>query len=160
MQSAPGGSTKTVVDPNATKREPASPAPTRRPASADGIFQNGVLTVAGADPDNQTAPAKFSKRTDAADDLPIAAYALRHLRPEQRNRIHESLQKGLGKSRDAPPVEPVVGAEVSSNVAVEGVPEGLVQDFPELKGLAFVGDRNRIVLLSPTMHRVLGVIEE
>jgi hypothetical protein len=159
MQSAPGGSTKTVVDPDATKRQPASPVPTPRPASADGIFQNGVLTVAGADPDNQTAPAKFSKRADEADDLPIAAYALRHLRPEQRNRIQESLRKRLGKSRDAPTVEPVIGAEVSSNVAVEGVPDGLIQNIPELKGLAFVGDRNRIVLVSPTMHRVLGVIE-
>ena len=90
MQAAPGGSSKTVVDPEAVKKEPVaqSPVPSQPSAtpqpSADGIFQNGVLTVTGADPDNQTAPARFSKRTDAADQLPIAAYALKHLTPDQR----------------------------------------------------------------------------
>src|SRR5262245_30300509 len=48
------------------------------------ILNDGVLTVAGAPSDSQTAPAKFSKRTDAADKLPIAAYSLLDLGGQQR----------------------------------------------------------------------------
>jgi hypothetical protein len=164
MQSAPGGSKKTVVDPEGSKKDsaaqfPAQPGATRRP-SADGIFQNGVLTVRGADPDNQTSPAKFSRRTDAADQLPIAAYALRHLGPDQRSRIYQALHKLTGISAHMP--EPVVGAEISADVvlhSLQRMPDELTRDIPELKGLAYVRDGNKVLLASPTMHRVLAVIE-
>jgi hypothetical protein len=66
MQSAPDGSRKTVVDPEAAKKDPVAQSPTpsqpSAQASSAGIFENGVLTVTGADPDNQAAPAKFSTR--------------------------------------------------------------------------------------------------
>jgi hypothetical protein len=171
MQSAPGGSQKTVVDPEAGKKDsaaqlPPQPSATRQPSAdgifqnADGIFQNGVLTVPGANPDNQAAPAKFSKHTDAADQLPIAAYALRHLGPDQRSRIHQALHKSMGISGHVP--EPVVGAEISADVVFHGlqpIPDELTRDIPELKGLAYVQDGNKVMLASPTMHRVLAVIE-
>ena len=164
MQSAPGGSAKTVVDPEAAKKEPVAKAgqvrATHQP-SADGIFERGVLTVPGSDPDNQTAPAKFSKRTDAADQLPIAAYALMHLRSEQRDRIHEILQKRMGLSGSTFHIEPVVGAEIPSEAVLQNLqplPESLVRDIPELKGLAFIGQGNQTLLVSSTMHRVLAVV--
>lgn len=166
MQSAPGGSTKTVVDPEAAKNDPVAEASQPRikaQPSADGIFQNGVLTVTGADPDNQTAPAKFSKRTDAADQLPIAAYALKHLSSDQRGRIYRDLHRSMGISANTPVVEPVVGAEISADVAIHSlqpIPDTLARDTPELGGLAFVRDGSKLLLASPTMHRVLAVIEQ
>jgi len=166
MQAAPDGSRKTVVDPEAAKKEPVAQSPpqpsaTPRP-SADGIFQKGVLTVTGADPDNQTAPAKFSKRTDAADQLPIAAYALKHLGTDQRDRIYQALHKSMGISGNTPAVEPVVGAEISADVVQHGLqslPDEIIRGIPELRGLGFVRDGNRLLIVSPTMHRVLAVIE-
>jgi hypothetical protein len=166
MQSAPNGSRKTVVEPEAAKKDPMaqSPAPSQpsTQASARGIFENGVLTVPGADPDNQTAPAKFSKRTDAADQLPIAAYALKHLTPEQRSRIYQGLHKSMGISSNTPVIQPVVGAEISADIVfhrLQPLPNELVHNLTELKGLAFVRDGDKVLIVSPTMHRVLAVIE-
>ena len=170
MQAAPGGSSKTIVDPDAAKTAPVvqSPGPSVLPSatsqpSADGIFENGVLTVSGVDPDNQTAPAKFSKRTDAADRLPIAAYALQHLSTDQRSRIFQALHKAMAISGNTPAIEPVVGAELNSGIVLhrlQPLPDELTRDIPELTGLAFVRDGNKILLASPTMQRVLAVVEK
>lgn len=170
MQAAPGGSTKTIVDPDAAKTAPVvqSPGPGVLPSatpqpSADGIFTNGVLTVAGADPDSQTAPAKFSKRTDAADQLPIAAYTLRHLSPDQRSRIFQALHKAMAISGNTLAIEAVIGAELPSGIALHSLqplPDELTRDMPELTALAFVHDGNKILLASPTMQRVLAVVEK
>jgi hypothetical protein len=170
MQAAPGGSTKTIVDPDAAKTAPVAqqPAPGPQPSatpqpSADGIFTNGVLTVAGADPDSQTAPAKFSKRTDVADQLPIAAYALRHLSSDQRSRIFQALHKAMAISGNTLAIEAVIGAELPSGIALHNLqplPDELTRDMPELTGLAFVRDGNKILLASPTMQRVLAVVEK
>jgi hypothetical protein len=169
MQAAPGGSSKTVVDPEAAKKEPVaqSPGPSQPSAtpqpSADTIFQNGVLTVTGANPDNQAAPAKFSKCTDAADQLPIAAYALKHLTPDQRSRIYQALHKSLGISANTSAIEPTVGAEISADIVFHGVqllPRDLAHNLPELTGLAFMRDADKVLIFSPTMHRVLAVIEQ
>ena len=170
MQAAPDGSSKTVFDPEAAKKEPVaqSPAPAKQPsaaaqASAANIFQNGVLTVTGADPDNQTAPAKFSKRTDAADQLPIAAYALKHLSADQRSRIYQALHKSTAISSNSPVIESVIGAELSADVILNNLqrlPDQIIRDVPEVNGLAFVRDGDKIVLVSSTMHRVLALIEQ
>ena len=165
MQAAPDGSAKTIVDPDAAKTAPGPgvlPSATSQP-SADGIFRNGVLTVSGVDPDNQTAPAKYSKRTDAADQLPIAAYALRHLSPEQRSRIFQALHRAMAISGSTPAIEPVIGAELASGIvlhSLQPLPDELTRDISELTGLAFAGDGNKVLLVSPTMQRVLAVVEK
>jgi len=169
MQAAPGGSDKTVVDPDASKaaRSVQSPAPGVLPSatsqpSADGIFTNGVLTVSGVDPDNQTAPAKFSKRTDPADQLPIAGYALRHLTSDQRSRLFQALDKPMAISGTKPAIEPVIGTELTSAIvlhSLQALPDEVTRGIPELMGLVFVRDGNKILLASPTMQRVLAVLE-
>ena len=114
------------------------------------------------DPDNQTAPAKFSKRTDAADQLPIAAYALRYLSADQRSRIFQALQKVMAISGKTPTIEPVIGAELTSGIvlhSLQPLPDELTRDIPELTGLAFVREGNKILLASPTMQRVLAVVD-
>jgi hypothetical protein len=172
MQAAPGGSTKTVVDPDAKDKgskateaaPPADGSKQAQQASEDPsfVFRNGVLTVPGADPDVQTAPAKFSKRTDEADKLPIAAYVLRHLTPEQRAGIYRTLYKPMAITGGSGPAFAFVGAEIPTEVALTGLealPDQITSDLPELKGLVFVRAGDKIVLASPTMHRVLAVLE-
>jgi hypothetical protein len=169
MQSAPGGSSKTVVDPDATKTNPVarSPAASQPPSAtpqptAAGIFDKGVLTAPGALPDNEAAPAKYSKRTDQADQLPIAAYALRHLSPQQRSHIFMALHRPMAISTEMQPDEASTGAEVTLQVTfqLQALPEELTSAMPELKGLAFVRGGDKIVLASPTMHRVLAVLAQ
>jgi hypothetical protein len=167
MQAAPDGSRKTVVEPSSSDKSPPSQTEEKGPSataprSADTIFQNGILTVPGADPDNQAAPAKFSKRTNASDQLSIAAYALKHLTAEQRARIFNALRRDMAMSGSVE-VEPLVGAEIPASVTLDGLqplPNQLVMDIPELRGLAVVRGGDKILLLSPTMQRVLAVLEQ
>lgn len=164
MQAAPDGSSKTVVDPGASKNASQSKAADKGPSetaspSADTIFQNGVLTVSGADPDSQAAPAKFSRRTDASDQLPIAAYALKHLSNEQRSRILTGLRRDMAMTGSAD-VEPVIGAEIPTMPqGLQQLPDEIVKDLPELRGLAVVRGGDKILLISSTMQRVLAVLE-
>src|SRR5437762_671122 len=54
--------------PKAESGQPAAP-PTQNTAA----LVNGALDVPGAPTDSQTVPAKFSKRNDAIDHVPIMA---------------------------------------------------------------------------------------
>ena len=66
------------------KTEPSSKIPHTNPEPH--AFVNGVLSAPGAMTDVDTAPAKFSARTDADDKMPIAGYRLKHLTGEQLQR--------------------------------------------------------------------------
>ena len=66
-------------------------------------------------------------------------------------------------SGSTPAIEPVIGAELASGIvlhSLQPLPDELTHDIPELTGLAFVGDGNKVLLVSPTMQRVLAVIEK
>lgn len=164
--------------PNHSSKDPVPPAtdpslPTRggkqEPSSkVEGtvanvpIFDNGVLTVPGAPQDGQTAPAKFSKRTDAADKLSIAAYTLNHLSGQQRDRLQSALHKQMALSGAESGGLAEVGAEVPASVTqkdMEPLPEQLVSEMPELKSLVFARFGDKIVLVDPVLHRVLAVVQ-
>ena len=82
----------------------------------EGIFVRGVLTVPGAPTDVDTAPAKFSQRTDADDQLPIAAYRLKSLGADQRRDIVQRIGDLRG-SADA--AYATVGAGLPAVVAMQ-----------------------------------------
>jgi hypothetical protein len=141
------------------KQEPSSKVEGTEANAA--ILNNGVLTVQGAPQDSQTAPAKFSKRTDEADKLPIAAYALNQLSGQQRERLHSVLHKQMALSGEQLGGLAEVGAEVPASVTLkdlEPLPEQLVSEFPVLKPLAFTRFGDKIVLVDPVLHRVLAVV--
>ena len=163
MQAAPDGSSKSIVDPGVAEKKPSARADkgpsATAPPSADTILQNGILTVPGVDPDNQTAPGKFSRRTNASDQLSIAAYALKHLNNEQRSRILTGLRRDMAITGSAQ-VEPSIGAEVPTMPqGLQQLPDQIIGDLPELRGLAAVRADDKILIISPTMHRVLAVLE-
>ena len=124
------------------------------------ILNNGVLTVPGAIHDSQTAPAKFSKRTDEADKLPIAAYTLLHLSGQQRDRLYSGLHKAMALSGEQLGDLADVGAEVSASAlrGLEPLPEQLLSELPELKALVFARVGDKIILVDPVQHRVLAVV--
>lgn len=123
------------------------------------ILANGMLTVPGASRDSQTAPAKFSQRTDEADQLPIAAYALRGLSGPKMDRLHSALHKPMALSGDQQPV-PEVGAEVPGPLtSLEPLPEHVLSELPELKSLVFARVGDKIILVDPVQRRVLAVVK-
>lgn len=129
------------------------------------VLTDGVLTVPGAPVNVDTAPAKFSARTDADDRLPIAGYRLKHLTNDQRIEI----VRGLGPQRDdgmsaaeTNDAYAVVGAEIPSTVALQRltpVPETLTAKFPGLRGTAFMRTGSKVLVVDLDNSLVVGVLE-
>ncbi|MBX9588332.1 MAG: hypothetical protein K2X43_03440 [Hyphomonadaceae bacterium] len=156
--------------PPATGRNLPEQAGTQEPSSKvqgtskdPHVFVNGVLDVPGARTDVDTAPAKFSARSAADDQPPIAGYRLRHLTDSQRREIVQGLDlRRTTSGTAANDAYAVVGAEVPSGVAQQyltPVPESLVEKFPELKGTAFMGAAGKVLLVAPNNSLVIGVLD-
>ncbi len=142
--------------------EPSSKIPQTVPDPT--VFVDGVLSVPGAITDVDTAPAKFSSRTNADDQLPIAGYRLKHLTSDQRNEIVQGLdlQRGgpspSGVDNDA---YAVVGAEIPSMVALTGLtamPETLTAKFPGLRGTAFMRAAGKVLVVDLDNSVVVGIL--
>jgi hypothetical protein len=189
MQSAPKGSSETIVDPNAPNAQPApnqtakdtvppatdksetSRAGTQEPSakaagtSKDGkaSFDKGTLSAPGAPQDVDTAPAKFSARTNADDALPIAAYSLRHLTDEQRRAIVASVRSEKGNKSESGSNEDFakIGALVPTAVALSGLsplPESIAANIPEMKTVMFARAGDRLLLINPRTRVVIEVL--
>jgi hypothetical protein len=174
--SQPGRNDPPPAAPNQSSKDPVPPAtdsslPTRggkqEPSSKiEGteanapILNNGVLTVPGVLQDSQTAPAKFSKRTDDADKLPIAAYTLLLLSGQQRDRLYGALHKAMALSGEQVGDLSEVGAGVPASTlkGLEPLPEQLLSELPELKSLVFGRAGDKIILVDPVQHRVLAAV--
>ena len=142
------------------KQEPSSKLEGTNPTPS--ILANGVLTVPGADPNGETAPAKFSARTDEADQLPIAAYALRHLTAEQRSNVFRKLQRQMALSSEQSTLNYAVGSEVPAAVALHDlklIPAEIVSQAPALEGLSFSRAGGKVFIIDPTLRVVLAVLE-
>lgn len=157
--------------PPATGRNLPEQAGTTEPSSKipntnvdTNVLVNGVLNVPGAMTDVDTAPAKFSARTAADDQLPIAGYRLKHLTSDQRNEIVQ----GLGSQRGGPSPSgnendayAVVGAEIPSIVALTGLtamPETLTTKFPVLRGTAFMRAAGKVLVVDLDNSIVVGIL--
>jgi len=134
-------------------------------ASAD-VFVNGVLAVPSAPTEVHTTPAKFSARTAADDQLPIAAYRLRHLTDDQRREIYQQLIRRRGEAfrpaaANADDQHAVVGALVPADIALNGlspIPVAVVAIFSELRNAAFTRSAGKLLLIEPTNRLVIGVL--
>lgn len=142
--------------------EPSSKAPTANDAAA---LINGALTAGGSPADVDTVPAKFSARSAADDQLPIAGYRLKHLTGGQRSEI----MQGIGSQRDGTSAAQgnndayaVVGAEIPSVVALQGLtamPDALTAKFPGLRGTAFMRAGGKVLVVDLDNNLVVGVLE-
>ena len=114
-------------------------------------------------PDGDTVPSKHSARTFADDQLPITAYATRHISKDQLQTIRNAL------STKSDPVGSrtldgfaQIGALVPTAIALEGmqsIPADLVRQIPSLASSAYVVSENKILLVNPRTRVVLSVVE-
>jgi hypothetical protein len=125
------------------------------------IFVDGRLTVPGA-PDGDTVPSNHSARTLADDQLPIAAYATRHLTKDQLQAIRDAIanpSEGSGSRALGGYAE--IGAIVPTAAlgGVQQLPPALVQQIPSLAGTAYVISENKVLLVNPRTRVVIGVAQ-
>ena len=130
--------------------EPGSHAPTQNDAA---VLVNGAWNVAGAPTDSQAMPAKFSKRNDALDRVPIMALQVTGFSNEQKRSIIDAV-RGAN-----PPVQSI------SAKPAEELPIGItVQDWPAAASdpafakMKYVQAQGRILLVEPNNRVVIGEI--
>src|SRR4029079_670385 len=87
-QDSQGDKATHSVSGRAGTEEPGSHAPSQDTAA----LVNGAWNVPGAPADSQTVPAKFSKRNDAIDRVPIMAMPALGLSDEQKKAIAASVK--------------------------------------------------------------------
>jgi hypothetical protein len=129
--------------------EPGSHAPTQDTA----VFVNGALNVPGASADSQTVPAKFSKRNDAIDHVPIMAMQVLAFSNEQKRSIIDAVH-GVNtpvQSTSAKPAE-----ELPIGITVQDWPAAASD--PAFAKLKYVRAHDRILLVEPTNRVVIGEI--
>ncbi len=162
------GTSKDPVPP-ATGRNLAEQAGTTEPSSKvkgmsqdENVFVNGVLAVAGARSDVDTAPAKFSARNAADDRVPIAGYRTRHLSDDQRREIVGLLGKPDEAKAGAGSAYAQIGAEIPASLAFNAltpVSDEVSGRFPELRGTAFVRAGNKVLLVDRDNSLVVGILD-
>src|SRR3954447_22608095 len=133
------------------KEEPGSHAPTQNDTA---VLVNGAWNVAGAPADSQTVPAKFSKRNDAIDHVPIMAMPVLAFSNEQKRSIIESV-RGANKPAQSTSAKPA--EELPIDVTVHDLPAAASD--PALAKIKYVRAQGRILLVEPTNRIVIGEIE-
>ncbi len=142
------------------KAEPSAKIPHTNPAPH--AFVNGVLSAPGAMTDVDTAPAKFSARTHADDQMPIAGYRLKHLTSDQQSEIVQALgSQREARGGDSNGAYAKVGAEIPSRVAeadLMPMPASLTDKFPGLRGTGFMRAAGKVLVVDLDNSRVVGVL--
>jgi hypothetical protein len=132
------------------KEEPGSHAPTQNDTA---VLVNGAWNVAGAPADSQTVPAKFSKRNDAIDQMPIMAMPVLAFSNEQKRSIIDAVRGAdvPAQSTSAKPAQ-----ELPIGVAVHDLPAAASD--PALAKVKYVRAQDRILLVEPNNRVVIGEI--
>jgi hypothetical protein len=162
-QSVPkSGSAGGQTAPDQNAKQEGSSKSTDGVAVDSAIFVDGRLTVPGAT-DGETVPSKFSARTFADDQVPIAAYATRYLSKQELETIRSTLMTNASAvGSRALNGFAQIGAIVPTAVALEGmpfVPADLVRQIPSLTATAYLISENKLLLVNPRTRIVIGVIE-
>ncbi|HEY5167255.1 MAG TPA: hypothetical protein VII80_05565 [Pseudolabrys sp.] len=106
----------------------------------------------------QTEPAKFSKRNDILDRVPIMAMPL-PLSDQQRQQIYQAVM--ADKSQPAADADALAPAsELSTNQALNEMHEmpASVSDIAATKGLKYVKAKNKVLLVTPSTRIVVEQI--
>lgn len=138
------------VSGRAGTEEPGSHAPSQDTAA----LVNGAWNVPGAPADSQTVPAKFSKRNDAIDRVPIMAMAVLALSDEQKKAIAASVKAANSpvQTTSAKPAE-----ELPWTVTVHDL--GISANDPALARMKIVRAEDRILLIDAPNRIVIGEIK-
>ena len=149
-QDAQGDKATHSVSGRAGKEEPGSHAPTPNDTAA---LVNGAWNVAGAPTDSQTVPAKFSKRNDALDQVPIMAMPILAFSNEQKRSIIDAVH-GANAPVQSTSAKPSEGLAIG--VTVQDWPAAASD--PAFAKMKYVRAQDRILLVEPTNRVVIGEI--
>jgi hypothetical protein len=135
-------------------QEPSATSPAAETQN-NGVFVNGALNVPGAPKDSQTVPAKFSERNAALDKLPIMAQPL-GLTDAQRKVILQSVRAASApmERRDAKLTE-----ELPATIEAHEFSPTIKSEIPALTNLKYVRLANKVLLIVPANHIVVGQIQ-
>ena len=149
--------------------EAATPA---SPAATTGVAQpneGGMATAspAGAAPPpsgpigsiGQTLPAKFSRRNEVLDRVPIMAWPL-SLSDRQRRQIYQAVM--ADKSPPAAGADALIPTSaLTTDQALDGMHAlpASVQDIAEVKGLVYVKGTSKVLLVTPATRIVVDEID-
>jgi len=149
-QNGQGDKATHSVSGRAGTEEPGSHAPSQDTAA----LVNGNWNVPGAPADSQTVPAKFSKRNDAIDRVPIMAMAVLSLTDEQKQAIAASVKAANSpvQTTTAKPAE-----ELPWTIMVHDL--GISANDPALARMKIVRAQDRILLIDAPNRIVIGEIK-
>jgi len=141
-----------------------SPAPNGgQPGSTDvtgSAGANGGASAAPAGPIGstiQTMPAKFSKRNDLLDHMPIAAWPL-PLNEEQRRQIYQAVMADNSPpAADAAALKPAASLSVAQRRDMHPLPESLAT-IDGLQGLQYLKAKDKVLLVRPATGIVVDEV--
>lgn len=120
-------------------------------ASAENGYRGPIASTV------QTMPAKFSHRNDVLDRVPIMAWPLR-LDAQQRQQIYQAVMADKTKpAADAAKLKAAGSVTAEQANDVHPLPASL-KSIPELRGLSYVKDKNRVLLVRPDTSIVVDEI--
>jgi hypothetical protein len=125
-------------------------------------FVNGALAAPGADKDTQTVPAKFSAKNDAEDHLPIIAFTFKDLSDEQKRTIVDSVKNAKTtpfKGTAPPEAYAVPSMQLPSSADLRALPDAVTEKMPVMKGYRYSTVGNKVLLVEPSNHTVVAVLE-
>lgn len=150
-----------------TGDEPANAAQPAAATTGAGASSNGAAASSvNAEPPpsgpigaiGQTLPAKFSKRNDVLDRVPIMAWPL-SLSDQQRQQIYRAVM--ADKSQPAAGADALMPtSQLSPDQALDGMHAlpANVRDIADVKGLAYVKGKNKVLLVEPATRIVVDEI--
>lgn len=139
---------------------------TQSGAATTGAAPAGSIASANGEPPpsgpigstGQTLPAKFSKRNDILDRVPIMAWPL-SMSDQQRQQIYQAVM--ADKSQPAAGADALVPTSaLTTDQALNGmhVLPANVRDIANVKGLNYVKGKNKVLLVEPATRIVVDEI--
>ncbi|MGN6747784.1 MAG: hypothetical protein ACTHJS_04245 [Xanthobacteraceae bacterium] len=152
---SPGQSTGQST-PQSSTGEAANPAANPgQSGSGDVTGSAGANAGAAAAPAGpigatiQTMPAKFSKRNDVLDHMPIAAWPL-PLNEEQRRQMYQAVMDDKSPAAaDAAALKPAASLSAAQRHDMHPLPESLAA-IDGLQGLQYVKGKDKVLLVRPS----------
>lgn len=138
----------------AGKQEPSAASPAAE-GQDKGALVNGAWDVPGAPKDSQTVPAKFSERNAALDKLSLEAQPL-GLTDAQRKAVLESIRMANVPAERG---DAKVAEALPATISAREFSQAITSQVPSLGKLKYVQFANKILLVTPSNHIVVGQIQ-
>ena len=138
----------------------AAPAPNAGQPGSGDVSGSTDASAAPAGPIGatiQTMPAKFSKRNDLLDHMPIAAWPL-PLNEQQRRQIFEAVMADKSPpAADAAALKPATSLSIAQRHDMRPLPESLAA-IDGLQGLQYVKAKDKVLLVRPSTATVVDEV--